>query len=304
MGEIEIMIGILIVNFIITFFVFILSYRKVDKMQSWLMAGFMLVFPIAGPLYLFLSWVVYSILYKSKRGNLNPEELSFRKRKIDVILEANISEEINRVPIEEALIIADKFNKRGALLNLLKSDYEDSLNHIAKAVENEDGEVSHYAASALTESISQFRSLEKKGRINAKSDEDVIEYITYVYNFLSYRILPIQEHKTYLKLLLNKIKLLNKTNIDAMTSNIYQYAISLLMEDNQFEEAQKWVELAITRFPDDLQAYKAGLQYYFSINNRERFLDLLNKLKASTVVIDHHTLELIRYFKTNTGEEM
>ena len=52
----------------------------------------------------------------------------------------------NVVPLEEAIRISDKKNKRALLLNVIKGDVQESLASISLALNNEDSEVAHYAA--------------------------------------------------------------------------------------------------------------------------------------------------------------
>ena len=45
-----------------------------------------------------------------------------------------------------------------------------------------------------------------------------------------------------------------------------------------------------------LSAYTSRLKLYFTTQDRERFFEVMKELRASEVVIDQETLELIRFF--------
>lgn len=52
-------------------------------------------------------------------------------------------------PLEESLAVSDKRNMRMLMLNVIRGDMQKSLESITMALNSEDSETSHYAASVL-----------------------------------------------------------------------------------------------------------------------------------------------------------
>jgi tetratricopeptide (TPR) repeat protein len=275
-------------------------YHKVNKYKRILTTIFLLFCPVIGIGYLILSWLTYQVFFKKQKKTLNLEELSFSKKKMDIISAPKLSEEGDKVPLEEALIVQDKFTKRETMLKLLKSEYDQSLHFLASAVENEDGEVSHYAASAVTERIAEFKNQEKtlstaidKGYDLPKSS---LSYMNMVYEFLQYKILSEPEQIAYCKKLLERLKATEEKYPEEVSGKFYQWAVKIELGIGNFDGARQWVIKALEQCPKDIRAYKAGLEYYHKTESYDEFSLLLEQLKMSDIILDHQLLEMIRFY--------
>lgn len=303
MQEWDLLIYIFIFNALIALFYLILMFRRIEKIHLLLMTLFLLFCPVIGFGFLSLTWLVYRLHFSKNEDMVNLEELSFNKDKLEMILAPKLSEEENIVPIEEALIIQDKYIKREVLLKLLKSDFEKSLNFIANAVENEDGEVSHYAAAAITEKIAEFKALERKLSEEVKKAEHTQEaylyYIDYVYHFLKFHILSVPEHAAYSRKLVERIKDLENLFPEAVNGRIIRWVIKNAIELKDYECAEFWLQWGLLKRSEDLDVYKAGLEYYHNRENYIEFSRLLNQLKSTNIILDSQMLELVRYYRTD-----
>ena len=56
-------------------------------------------------------------------------------------------------PLEESLAVSDKRNMRMLMLNVIRGDMQKSLESITMALNSEDSETSHYAASVLRDEL-------------------------------------------------------------------------------------------------------------------------------------------------------
>ena len=63
-----------------------------------------------------------------------------------------------------------------------------------------------------------------------------------------------------------------------------------------FEKCEKWCERSRIHCPSVLSSYTCQLKLYFSQGRRAEFFNCIDELKASPIVIDKETLELIRVF--------
>lgn len=300
MYEVKIIIYILLLNFMISLAYLLVRWIKNDLSRGIIVSIFLMVCPLVGPLYLFFSWFLSEIYFKRKKTNISIEELSLSKDKIKVILKPDMISALNKVPIEEALIASDKKSVRKLLLDVLKEDSNDSIKTIYKALEHNDSEVSHYAASAITDAINEFKKTEKKLRENYNKDKKNIvmcnKYIDYLYNFLSQKILSSEEQRHYCNLFEKLITSIEEYLPSRISGKLYNKLVCILLDLGEKTKAKGWVEKALKNNDNELDSYKAGLRYYYVNEDRIKFLLLLEKLKKSDILLDNDILEMIRFF--------
>lgn len=65
-------------------------------------------------------------------------------------------------PLEESLAVSDKRNMRMLMLNVIRGDMQKSLESITMALNSEDSETSHYAASVLRDELNDFGPMCRK----------------------------------------------------------------------------------------------------------------------------------------------
>ena len=86
------------------------------------------------------------------------EDVIFSKDRVQTHLKADEERERNMAPLEEALAVSDKRNLRMLMLNVIRGDMQKSLESITMALNSEDSETSHYAASVLRDELNDFRA--------------------------------------------------------------------------------------------------------------------------------------------------
>lgn len=300
LSKIDIIIYIIIINSIIGFIYLIYKGIKKDLKIGVITWLFVSLCPIVGPIYLFFSWIIYALYFKRKDYYISKEELSLKKENIKVLLKPDMEDELNKVPLEEALIISDKKNARKLLLNVLKDDRNSSVKSILKAVEHNDTEVSHYAASAISDIINEFKTYEKTLRTQYYEDKhnNLLgnRYADYLYNFLSQNILSITEQKRYASLLEELILLMEEYLPLEVSGSLYYKIICILLDLGENQRAKFWIEKAISNNVDELDTYRARLRYHYMNQDNKEFIMLLEKLKKSDIIIDNELLEIVRFY--------
>lgn len=113
----------------------------------------MFLCPVVGPL--FLAGLVFNKVFF--RQNVDLEDVIFSKERVKTHLRADEEREGNLVPIEEALAISDKDSLRTLVMNVVRGDVQNSLASISLALNSEDTETSHYAATVLRDALNDFR---------------------------------------------------------------------------------------------------------------------------------------------------
>lgn len=145
--------------------------RKREKFRSILLRALvMLLCPAVGPLYVFLSWLFFTTLFHKP---VNLEDVLIAKDQENLLINAEEDKERNLIPIEDALLINDKDDARALFLDVIKRDPKKSLYSISLALDSEDSELSHYAASIIQAELDKTRKIiqEHGDRIFALEEE-------------------------------------------------------------------------------------------------------------------------------------
>lgn len=154
--ELRHLIWILIVNTLVVLAYWIWNhFREKGKRGGYrLRCITMLLCPIVGVCYFFFGWLYFRLFF---REPVDLDDVIFSKDRVKTNLKADENAERNFVPLEEAIAVTDKDNTRFLMMEVVRRDISNSLTTIALALRSEDSEVSHYAASVLSETLGVFR---------------------------------------------------------------------------------------------------------------------------------------------------
>ena len=205
------------------------------------------------------------------------------------------------VPIEEALVVCDKDNLRTLVMNVVRGDVEKSLSSIALALNSEDSETSHYAATVLRDVLNDFREQvqELHIAINRKEkgwDDYACILIEYMHSILSQDVFQEAEQTEFIAIMEEACLLLYEQMYYRLKPVYIQWLCDLLLGVREYERMRKWCERSRDLYPDELSAYVCYLKYYFTVEKKKEFFEELDRLKMSNIVIDWETLELIWTF--------
>ena len=298
----------LIVNFIVSllYLLFGMIFNRTSRKKVAMRSLIMLYAPGIGPLLFFISYLFYRLLFYRK---VDLSDVVFSKEKSKELVRINEEKERDFVPVEEAIEVADKGELRELVLNMAQGDYSESLSAINMALNAEDTETSHYAASILQDAINDFRMLVRKenARINDIDEEDeskreqlifdIKKLFVYMNKVLEQRILSKLEQNGYTDILDKLLEKYYRLAGASITSEMYEAMALRLIETEKYDRARSWCERALWRYPNTLASYTTLIKLYFSCGDRENFFKTMQELKESNIVIDRETLELIRAFQ-------
>lgn len=271
------------------------EYRKAA-----LLGAFMLLTPAAGVLFLAGSEAVNILLFRKRDGLLNEDELSFNKKRVRMIISDDIEKEVDRVPVEEALIISDTASRRRSFLEVLKRpDAEDYMSTIQGAMERTDSEVVHYAASYITDTIAKYKDTEKRLRDiceESKDPDSLRIYLQFCRDMLHKNILSDLEQKVYVNYFDGYMKELYEKDKEKLSGGMLADIIGFWMDQGGYVYAGRWAAYAEEYMDTELAAAKAVLKYNFTSGNREKFLNTVNRIKESPLILDAEALEWIRFY--------
>lgn len=270
-----------------------------DNRRTYLIRVIVMVLcPIIGPLFFLISHLIYMTIF---RQEVDLEDVIFSKERVKTNAKADEERERNLVPLEEALAVSDKKNLRMLMLNVIRGDLQDSLESISLALNSEDSETSHYAASVLRDELNDFRVKVQKIYTDIKeekpeqtdSEEMLIDYMNRI---LCQKVFTEIEQAKFVNIMVEAAESIYQKNASRMLPQRYEAVCLRLIEQKQFEQADLWCERLAKQFPDELVAYTCRLKLYFKENDRDRFFLVMDQLKKSDIIIDNETLELIRVF--------
>ncbi len=271
-----------------------------ERPLSYISKGMVMILcPVLGVLYVFLGYIIYRCFFFQ---GVDLEDVIFKKDRVKTFTHADEERGRTVVSMEEALAVTDKENLRTLMLNVVRGDIRESLASISLALNSEDSETSHYAASVLQDALNDFRTtVQKCYNEIQKREENQAEYIRilidYMDQVLRQQVFTDMEQSSFVEQMDSVCELLYWEYPDQMTSHHYQAVSMRLLEIQNFDRCRIWCERAVEHFPDTLATYTCQLKLFFSIGDRERFFEVLSQLRHSRVVIDNETLELIRVFQ-------
>jgi hypothetical protein len=228
-------------------------------------------------------------------------DVLFSKERVTVQPKGELERELNFSPLEEAIIVNDERNLRQLMMNILRGDVSKSLSTISLALNSQDTETSHYAATALRDELNSFREQtyrlyneitdSKRNQISLCQSE-----LELMYPVLNQEVFTKIEQENYIHIFDEVCEILFSKSKKQMIEKYYSWVSDLCLSAGLYERSETWCVRAKRYYPNSLLPYKCLLKLYYQQKDQDKFLKTMDELKASNVVIDNDTLEIIRIF--------
>ncbi len=296
--HIKALLCILLINTIVVILYLVWNLRKKRK-GCVIQATMMFLCPIIGPAFFLFSFMMYKLFFSEP---VDLADIVFSKERVESFTHAEEERERNMVPLEEAIEITGDKELRALMMNVVRGDIHKFLASIALALNSEDTETAHYAASVLQDALNGFRmSVEKQRQIIYEEPHNQLilieQLIDYMNQVLEQKVFTDLEQKEYVYIMEEICELFYEKAPGRITSHQYE-AISLrLLEIGDYEGCKKWCERTHYHYPNTLSTYTCQLKLYFTWGKKDKFFDVVEELKQSTVVVDSETLALLRVFR-------
>lgn len=254
--------------------------------------------PLTALVCFLISTIVHKIFFKAEA---DLTDVMFSKERIEQVEKGDLEQDNNIVSIEEAISVSDFKNQRELMMNILKKDVSQSLGSIAQALNSEDSETSHYAATALRDELGSFRSkiqtmYSRWKEQKRKKADDGHNLLQFIYPMIRQDVFPVSEQSGYVIMMDDVLKYFYYNSPSDMQSVYYEWIVERCLAVGKDAYAKQWCERAQEKLSGQLTSYKCWLKYYYYINDSEKFIDTIKKLKSSDIAIDSETLEIIRIF--------
>lgn len=294
---------ILILNALAAFayLIWYLIFKKdTDNRKQYVMnTAIMLLCPVVGILYFFLAFLKFHFI---KLGERDLSDVEFSKKRQASRVKADEERERNIVAVGEAILVSDQEQKRANMLNVLLGDTEEALSAIALALNSDDSEVAHYAASFLQskmdtfrENVSRMQNMIEEGNVeDEECQEQILELIRYMNHMLKQKVFMQVEQVDYVNQMEQLCEKLFQNARNRISPECYEWILGRIMDLGEYERAEIWGYRFSEQYPDVLSSFTLRLKLYFETNRKEEFFEVMSQLRASDVLIDNRTLEMIR----------
>lgn len=300
-GIVFVVVLILNVLIVLGYLVYWLIFKKDEdnRKQYFMNSVVMLLCPVVGVLYFLISFLKYHVWDMDQR---DLSDVVFSKQRHKPRVKADENRERNIVSVEESILVSDQEKKRTNMLNVLLGETDESYSAIAQALDSDDSEVAHYAASFLQTKMDTFRENVRKAQkeieegdiTDTEIQKKILTLITYMNQMLKQKVFTDVEQIDYVSQMELLCSLLYEHAQQNMTISCYENMVNRFLELKSYDKAGLWGDRFQQQYPDHLSSYTLRLKLYFESNQKDRFFEVLDQLKASSVVVDNHTLELIR----------
>ena len=299
-GQSILIITLIVLNLIaaVAYYVFFVII-KMNKEKSILIKAIVIALcPVVGIVFFGLSYLWYKVFMSAP---VDLEDVIFGKDHPKFETKAEEDKERNMIPLEEAIAITEKQDLRTLMMNVVSSDIKNSLASITLALNSEDTETAHYAASVLQDALNDFRTMvDKEYKLILEDAPDKYErcrnLIDYMDQVLSQKVFIEMEQRNYVAIMEAVGEILYMGEPESIESDQFEKISLRLLGVEDFEKCEKWAERARIHWPQALSSFTVQLKLFFAMNRKDDFFRIIDELKASPTVIDKETLELIRVF--------
>lgn len=288
------LIVLLIVNFILTM---VYAVAKAVRKEGVGAAVFFLFLPGLGFVIYFLPLLARHLFGEERYDR---ESLIHRNSIARMEEHPNIEEELNVVPVEDAMAVNENREKRALLLRQLKKDIGENYRPLLAAERDEDSESVHYVAAARMEVYRQLqqewlenRQAYEEDRKDAGKWEAVCRSLR---KLIDSQVLSGREQRMYQK----KYCTLARQQFaedDAFLSDLdYETWLVYLIETERFQEAERLWEHKRERLRSE-GSYMKMAEMYFVQKDRDKFSECIAELKRDRQVrLSAQGLERLRYW--------
>ncbi len=258
----------------------------------------MFCLPFFGSIFYIIN-MYYRKRFHSKFENAKLEKDSYSQSEELTSRSFYLNNKIELVPVADALELNDERIKQNLIINAIRTDPYKYLDFLKKAIKDEDTEIAHYAATAVTEVkrklILKVQELKERYE-NNKADLTTMK--AYKDALKKYNDSGLLDKNTYEKTLFIYKELLEKI-IEMDESNEYLYEeiinCSILLKD--FKKAIEYCNLYLKDFKKSEKPYLLIMKIYFINKNRAKFDEVLKKLKESNIALNKDSLDLIKFWE-------
>lgn len=241
-----------------------------------------------------------SVSKKTWRGRYDRDSLVQRNRIERMAEHPNVEEELDVVPVEDAMAINENKEKRELLLRQLKKDMNENYKVLLAAENDEDSESVHYVAATKMEI---YRSLHQNWldcyRDHEEEPEDTQAFrdaCGALRKLVDSQVLSGREQAMYKKKYCSLIEAQQQIGEEAIQDKDYEEYLFYLMELGRDEQAQQLWEEKRDRLRSE-KSYMRMTEMFYQRQDKEKFQECIAQLREDKQIrLTAQGMEKLRYW--------
>ncbi|MBM7570005.1 hypothetical protein [Aquibacillus albus] len=292
------MINALIIYAVVSTLVFWLMRKKIN----WIVRlAFIVCIPVFGIILLIFLY------FNKKEANSLPDWLiQISDDDDEEILQKDQHASVsNVIPFKDALMFNDNQLKRKMLLNMLKKDSFQNTHLLRAALENEDTETSHFAATAIMDTKSKLGNSIQDLEVELDKDpinlNKLIEMSQLLKNYLEVELVDHQTIRKYRYTysgVLERILELNPYNEECFIKKIDND-----LELGEYQNARYYCDLFRHYFPGNEESYFQTMKLYYQLKDDAGFQQTVHELRNSSIKLSQKGLSKLRFWIQGEANE-
>ena len=257
--------------------------------------------PVFGFLYLAILdiWIKQTPPFKDNTYTLHELEK-------DVVgtgfMKVDFEREVNVAPMEDALFLNNSTERRKLIIHALREDVDRYLDFLNKALDNDDPETTHYAASGIMEKkrrlSNSLQELAVKFEADRKDKQITIPYADVLKNYLNSGLMDDKSYIKYKYIYANVLQ-----NLLEVHTSEEQYFIDIInseLELGNFEKALEYCDKFMEHHPKSENTYLQKIKVYFYAKDNKKLQSVLLRFKQSDIKFSNDALNTVRYWSEVT----
>ncbi len=290
--------GIIIgLNLIISLIYGVFNFKKKKQLALCLMLTFLII-PVLGiVMYGIVNLVIHT--NKNKLYLYDSNNLMIHKDNFNYIYRPNLKEELNIIPVEEALVASNVNERRSLIRNILKRDLQVYSRSVKRALSDSDSESTHYAASAITEVYRKLsvgiQNLESQCLSDPNNLPLKLKFSDTLIDYIENSLLSERDRKLNINKFLAIINEIYEKSPSLLTEANYSKQIFFLREIGNKAEAMMWANRFNELFNNEA-SYMDMLRCCYELGDKNRFMNTLDDLKSSDINLSEKSVDIIRFW--------
>jgi tetratricopeptide (TPR) repeat protein len=254
-----------------------------------------LTVPIIGILLLLLlDSFVHKTIDIDNIGAFGIEKHVHRKN----FVKLDIAKEINVVPFEEVLALNTNNMKRKFIIESLKKDIEECIVFLTKALQDEDTETSHYAASAIMEIRRKLTIALQEYSLRYQQDQTSFETVAgYAKILKKYLQSGLLDEISFGKYTISYGDVLTVLlHLPEATAEHYTDKINCCLAMKDYSQAAEVCECFSKAYPESEEPHLMKIKLFFTLRDKPKLDAALAAFRKSEIRFSNNALQMVRYW--------
>jgi len=292
---------IIFIHIVMCILVFVLMKAKALKVQTQLMPVVVLV-PLWGMLCVLLLHLLHVFDWEGT-VEAGVEKLHTNEDAHRSLLVEDLNNQRSVVALQEALILNDAQLRRGMMLDVLYENPEDYHALLNEAINNEDGEVVHYATTAMAELSKEYdaelRRLEKRYADDPENLETLRNYCDFLERYLQRNLLSGQMEQLQRR---QYVILLERLYRKETSVKVCQRLLTAQIRLGDFAQATEQMEEMLMRWPQEESTLMCRLELAVGVGDGRALKQIVEQAHQEERYLSMSARQRLAFFATTMEE--